>query len=144
MSAVSTPSTSPDRQPRGGAAVRFSDWNAPRRGKETLLPQFVQLALEGHSAEAIARQFDMPGRTVRYWLHESRQEWLAASAGGAAEMLAVTMARLTEIYREALEEWRVYLDILSADQLRAVLETVHQTRTRLDFRQVPAITPPQE
>jgi hypothetical protein len=106
MSAVTELPTTPDRQPPPDSAVRLSDWNSPRRCKETLLPQFVQLALEGHSAEAIARQFDMPGRTVRYWLHESRQEWLAASAGGAAEMLAVTMARLTAIYREAMEEWR--------------------------------------
>ena len=106
MPAVSTPSTTPDRLPPPGSAVRLNDWDSPRRRKETLLPQFVQLALEGHSAEAIARRFDMPGRTVRYWLHKSRREWLAASAGGAAEMLAVTMARLTGIYREAMEEWR--------------------------------------
>ncbi len=90
-----------------GLAARLSNWNmGPRRRKETLLPRITQLALEGHSSEAIAGRVGMPSRTVRHWLQALRQEWIAAAKEDTSEMLAVAMARLNAIYREAMEEWR--------------------------------------
>ena len=41
---------------------------AARRRKETLLPEITQLALEGHSSQAIADKLAMPKRTVNYCL----------------------------------------------------------------------------
>ncbi len=100
------PATAAPQAPLG-RSVRVSNWNlTPRRRKETLLPQIIELALEGHSGETIARQVGMPSRTVRHWLRELRQEWIAEAAGGAAELAAVTLARLTAVYREAMEAWR--------------------------------------
>ena len=76
---------------------------AARRRKETLLPEITQLALEGHSSQAIADKLGMPKRTVNYWLQEARQEWIARAALSAAEMFAADLARLDAIYREAMQ-----------------------------------------
>ena len=107
MPAVTASMTSDAYPAPPNAAARASEWNlSPRRRKETLLPQIMELAMEGHSSETIATRVGMPARTVRYWLQEVRQEWIAKAAGGAAEMLGLTLARLTSIYREAMEAWR--------------------------------------
>ncbi len=79
---------------------------SPRRRKETLLPQIIRLATEGHSGQAIAEKVGLPKRTVNHWLRKLRREWIAKSAEDAAEMIAVGLARLTAIYREAMEAWR--------------------------------------
>jgi hypothetical protein len=98
--------TSDDGQSPPGRAVPTNWKLTPHRRKETLLPRITQLALEGHSGETIGHMLGMPSRTVRRWLHELRQEWIAARARGAAEMFAVARARLTAVYREAMEQWR--------------------------------------
>ena len=95
-----------DHEPLGQAA-RACNWNlGPRRRKETLLPRIIELARQGQSGQTIADRVGVPKRTVNHWLHELRQEWIAETAGGAAEMFAMTQARLTAVYREAMEEWR--------------------------------------
>ena len=78
----------------------------PRRRKETLLPQIMQLALEGHSGRVIAEKTGLPKRTVNHWLRETRREWLAKAAEDAAELTALALARFESIYREAMEGWR--------------------------------------
>ena len=96
-----------DLQPQSGQAERVTPaMLAARRRKETLLPEITQLALEGHSSQAIADKLGMPKRTVNYWLQEARQEWIARAALGAAEMFAADLARLDAIYREAMQAWR--------------------------------------
>ena len=66
----------------------------------------IQLALDGHSGQAIAAKVGLPKRTVNHWLHELRQEWIARAAEGGGEMFAFALARLDAIYREAMEAWR--------------------------------------
>ena len=80
---------------------------SPRQQKEILLPQITQMALEGHSGRAIARQVGLPKRTVNRWLHELRQEWTAKAAEGAGQMFNVELARLDAIYREAMQAWQL-------------------------------------
>ena len=46
---------------------RKSNW---KRRKAQLLPG-ITLALEGHSGDSIARQFELPGRTVTGWLKQA-------------------------------------------------------------------------
>ena len=75
----------------------------PRRRKETFLPEITQLALQGDSGRAIARKLELPERTVNHWLRELRQEWTAKAAEDVAKMLALALARLESIYREAME-----------------------------------------
>jgi hypothetical protein len=53
-----------------------------------------------------ADKLGVPKRTVNYWLHEARQEWIARAALSAAEMFAADLARLDAIYREAMQAWR--------------------------------------
>ena len=94
-------------QPQPGQAERVTPaMLAARRRKETLLPNITQLALEGHSSQAIADKLGMPKRTVNYWLQEARREWIARAALSAAEMFAADLARLDTIYREAMQAWR--------------------------------------
>lgn len=93
---------SPLRRPAQGDHLHV----APRPPKDALLPQIVQLALEGESGRAIARKLGLPERTVNHWLKEARREWTAKAADGAAEMIGIALARLESIYREAMEAWR--------------------------------------
>ena len=73
--------TADDLQPQPGQTARVTPaMLAGRRRKETLLPEVTQLALEGHSSQAIADKLGMPKRTVNYWLQEARQEWIARAA----------------------------------------------------------------
>jgi transposase-like protein len=121
-------------------AARVLEWNArPRRQKNILLPQIAQLALEGHSGEMISRRFGVPGRTVRHWLQELRQEWAAAAAGGAAEMLALALARLNMVYRAAMEEWRntpTEMEVQVMDMTH-VADSSHPTITKKSVRTQP-------
>lgn len=79
---------------------------ASRPRKDILLPEITQLALEGNSSQAIAAQIGVPRRTIDRWLQERRREWNARAAESAAEMFAVTLARLESAYREAMQAWR--------------------------------------
>ena len=89
-----------------GQAVRINNLHmGPRQRKEILLPRVTRLALEGHTGQAIAHEVGLPKRTVNHWLQELRQEWISKAADGAAEMLAVGLARLDAVYREAMEAW---------------------------------------
>ena len=107
MCSVSEKPPADDLQPQPGQAERVTPaMLAARRRKETLLPEITQLALEGHSSQAIADKLGMPKRTVNYWLQEARQEWIARAALSAAEMFAADLARLDAIYREAMQAWR--------------------------------------
>ena len=121
MCSVTEKATSDDRQPHVSQAVRLTNLHlGPRRRKETMLPQITRLALEGHSGQAIAKVVGLPKRTVNHWLRELRREWSANVAQGAAEMMAVSMARLDSIYREAMEAWR---DSQTEIQIRLVEDT---------------------
>jgi hypothetical protein len=105
-SVVENPTGDVPQPPLCPAASANNLHSGPRRRKETLLPQIIQLATEGHSGQAIAEKVGLPKRTVNHWLRALRQEWIAKSAEDAAEMIAVGLARLTAIYREAMEAWR--------------------------------------
>ena len=74
--------------------------------KAILLPEIAQLALEGQTGKAIALRFDLPTRTVNYWLSEVRSQWLAAATQRGVDSMAAGLARLNGIYREAMEAWR--------------------------------------
>ena len=78
----------------------------PQERKDTWLPLITRLALEGHSGRTIARTLELPVRTVNHWLREVRREWAAKTAEETAEMLALALARLDAIYREAMEAFR--------------------------------------
>ena len=107
MCSVTEKPTADDLQPQPGQTARVTPaMLAGRRRKETLLPEITQMALEGHSSQAIADKLGMPKRTVNYWLQEARQEWIARAALSAAEMFAADLARLDAIYREAMQAWR--------------------------------------
>ena len=104
MCSVAEKPTADDLQPQPGETERVTPaMLATRRRKETLLPNITQLALEGHSSQAIADKLGVPKRTVNYWLQEARQEWIARAALSAAEMFATDLARLDTIYREAMQ-----------------------------------------
>ncbi len=107
MCSVSENPPAADLQPQPDQTARVTPaMLAARRRKETLLPEITQLALEGHSSQAIADKLGMPKRTVNYWLQEARREWIARAALSAAEMFAADLARLDAIYREAMQAWR--------------------------------------
>ncbi len=107
MCSVSEKPPADDLQPQTGQTARVTPaMLGARRRKETLLPEITQLALEGHSSQAIADKLGMPKRTVNYWLQEARREWIARAALSAAEMFAADLARLDAIYREAMQAWR--------------------------------------
>lgn len=91
-----------------GKAVRVDSLRhlGPRRRKETLLPEIAQLALEGHTGQAIGCKLGLPKRTVNHWLREVRKEWTAKAAECAGEMFSLELARLESIYREAMQAWR--------------------------------------
>ena len=96
----------PTSSQRRTAAARASNWNlASRPRKETVLPEITQLALDGHSAETIARMVGMSAAPSGTGCKSCGRQWLAAAAVDAAEMAALTLARLEAIYREAMQEW---------------------------------------
>ncbi len=100
-------SATAEPQPPFSQATRVQDWRLPpQQRKESLLPLIVQLALEGESGRAIARKMELPERTVNHWLREVRREWFAKAAAGTAETLALGLARLDAVYREAMQAWR--------------------------------------
>ena len=107
MCSVNEKPTADDFQPQPGSAARINDaLLGPRRRKETLLPTITQMALEGHSSQAIAEKLGMPKRTVNHWLQEARQEWIAKAAQGSAELFATDLARIDTLFREAMQAWR--------------------------------------
>ncbi len=107
MCSVNEKPTADDFQPQPDSAARTNDaLLGPRRRKETLLPEITQLALEGHSSQAIAEKLGMPKRTVNHWLQEARQEWIAKAAQGSAELFATDLARIDTLFREAMQAWR--------------------------------------
>jgi DNA-directed RNA polymerase specialized sigma24 family protein len=77
MCSVTEKPLADDLQPQSAEAARINDaLLGPRRRKETLLPEITQLALEGHSSQAIAEKLGVPKRTVNHWLQEARKEWI--------------------------------------------------------------------
>jgi hypothetical protein len=90
-SVAEEPSADNSQPPLAEAAKADSPRRTPRWRKETLLPEITQLALEGHTGEAIGRKLDLPKRTVNRWLHGLRQEWTAEAAEGAGEMFSVDL-----------------------------------------------------
>jgi hypothetical protein len=78
----------------------------PRLPKSLLLPEVVQLALEGYSNQAIGKKLHVPRQTVDRWLREQRQEWAETGKEKAADLLQVTVARLESAYRQAMDGWR--------------------------------------
>ncbi len=123
MCSVTEKPTADDLQPQPGSAVRVHDaLLGPRRRKETLLPTITQMALEGHSSQAIADKLEIPKRTVNHWLQEARKEWIANAAQGSAELFAADLARIDATYREAMEAWR-------KSQADAVVRTVQHTES---------------
>ncbi len=100
------PASDDSRQPACRALSLNSPHVSSRQRKEIALPRIVQLALEGHFGGAIAQKVGLPKRTVNYWLQELRQEWIRKAAAGTADVIALGVARLDAIYREAMEAWR--------------------------------------
>ena len=117
-----------------GQAARAGNWNlGPRRRKETLLPRIIELARQGQSGQTIADRVGVPKRTVNHWLHELRQEWIAETAGDAAEMFAMTQARLTAVYSEAMEEWhdsKGKIEVVVVEETQAAEESGGALRKR--------------
>ena len=82
-SITENPATTDNPQPQPAQAEKVNHLRAsPRRRKETLLPQIMQLALDGHSGESIAQKRGLPKRTVNHWRQKVRQKWTADVAEG--------------------------------------------------------------
>jgi transposase len=98
-----------------------------------VLPRVIELAREGRSGQTIADRVGVPKRTVNHWLHELRQEWIAETAGSAAEMFAMTQARLTAVYSEAMEEWqdsKGKIEVVVVEEAQAAEESGGALRKR--------------
>ncbi len=103
MCSVTEKPASGDIQPQLDKNVSANDFRpSPRRRKEALLPEITRLALEGDCGEAIGRKLGLSKRTVNRWLQGLRQEWIAKTKKDAAAKMAVALARLDGIYREAV------------------------------------------
>ncbi len=107
MCSVTEKPASNEPQPEVDKAASPNDFRpSPRRRKETLLPEITQLALDGLCGQAIGRKLGLSKRTVNRWLQALRQEWIASATEDAAAKMALALARLDAIYREAMGEWR--------------------------------------
>jgi hypothetical protein len=79
---------------------------AQRQRIEALLPQVVQLNLEGISHQEIARQLGVSDTTVRRWLRDLERKRTSKAVIDTAQMIAEAVHRYEEIYREAMTGWR--------------------------------------
>jgi hypothetical protein len=96
---------SPDQDPREPSTIDKA-WPTRRYRKEMLLPQIVQLALEGQTGSAMARILGIPPRTVGRWLRAMRGEWLAAATESGLSEGAVALTALDRAYCQAMEACR--------------------------------------
>ncbi|MEI8375475.1 MAG: helix-turn-helix domain-containing protein [Planctomycetota bacterium] len=79
---------------------------ALRQRREALLPQIIQLAMEGHSHKEIAAKIGVNRSTIHNWLQQQRQGRISLAGQDIAVMIADIVERYELIYREALNAWR--------------------------------------
>jgi len=79
---------------------------AKRRRKQALLPQVTRLAREGYSHEEIGKMVGAAKSTVGFWLHELRRDHSSWALVDNAHIVALTLRRYHQIYREAMKAFR--------------------------------------
>src|SRR5208337_4393776 len=79
---------------------------AKRRRKQALLPQVTRLAREGYSHEEIGKTVGVAKSTVGFWLQDLRRDSSSWALVDGATIIATTLRRYHQVYREAMKAWR--------------------------------------